>query len=223
MAWAGAGAGTLQTLLLTPVDLVKIHLQVKKEPVNYSRIATSKVAVSNALSAFRLSLLGTSGASGSFELSKWTATQSRGPLQVFRTILQKEGILGIYRGLGVTLLRDTPGHAAYFAIYEYSRETIHPGCRTHGNEGLGTMLLSGGLAGSLSWLVCYPLDVIKSRLQAQSLDSVPRYKGIIDCCRKSVKEDGWKVLTRGLGVTVARAFLVNAAIFTSYESSLRLL
>lgn len=86
------------------------------------------------------------------------------------------------------------------------------------------MLVSGGLAGSLSWLCCYPLDVVKSRLQAQGAGGAPpQYHGIMDCIRTSARQEGNKVFWRGLGPSLARAFLVNGAIFSAYELSLRYL
>ena len=114
--------------------------------------------------------------------------------------------------------------AVYFGTYEYMRELLHPGCRTNGEESLSTMLVSGGLAGSLSWLCCYPLDVVKSRLQAQGAGGAPpQYKGIMDCIRTSARQEGRQVFWRGLGPSLARAFLVNGAIFSAYELSLRYL
>lgn len=100
------------------------------------------------------------------------------------------------------------------------REKLHPGCRKSGQETVTTMLVAGGLAGVASWVCCYPLDVVKTRLQAQSPDSI-RYSGIVDCIRKSVRDEGHGVLWRGLGTAVARAFVVNGAIFAAYEIALR--
>ena len=185
---AGIGTGALQSLLLSPVDLVKIRLQLQTNfpPVKY-----------------------------------------HGPVSMATSILKKEGIRGIYRGLCITVLRDAPAHGVYFWTYEYTREILHPGCRNTGEETLGTMLFAGGTAGVASWICCYPLDVIKSRLQAQSqmkTDFPPaKYEGIVDCFRKSVREEGYRVLWRGLGTAVTRAFVVNGAIFSAYELALRFL
>ncbi|KAL6539195.1 hypothetical protein OROGR_011844 [Orobanche gracilis] len=139
----------------------------------------------------------------------------------FQTIFKTEGLRGLYRGLTVTALRDAPAHGVYFWTYEYMREQFHPGCRINGQETFRTMLLAGGLAGVASWICCYPLDVIKTRIQGQSRSSVGKYDGIIDCFRRSVREEGYNVLWRGLGTAVARAFVVNGAIFTAYETALR--
>lgn len=184
VALGGTGTGALQSLLLSPVELIKIRLQLQKVD---------------------------------------QMTESRqGPVRLTKNILRKEGLRGLYRGLGVTVMRDGPSHGLYFWTYEYMREWLHPGCRKSGEESLNTMLVAGGLAGVASWISCYPFDVVKTRLQAQTPSSL-KYKGILDCFKKSVNEEGYSVLWRGLGTAVARAFLVNGAIFSAYEITLRLL
>ncbi|KAK1310101.1 Mitochondrial arginine transporter BAC2 [Acorus calamus] len=129
--------------------------------------------------------------------------QQRRSVSMARSILRREGLRRIYRGLSITMLRDAPAHGVYFLTYEYGREQFHPGYRTNGQESLGTMLVVRGMAGVASWVCCYPFDVIKSRLQAQTKprqgDPPPVYGGIMDCFRKSVHEEGYGVLLRGLG------------------------
>ncbi|GMP34842.1 hypothetical protein CsSME_00007546 [Camellia sinensis var. sinensis] len=190
VALGGVGTGAIQSLLLTPVELVKIRLQLQSTTNN------EKSQLANCL---------------------------RGPISVAKSIFQTEGLRGTYRGLTITMLRDAPAHGVYFWTYERMREQLHPGCRKSGQENFKTMLIAGGLAGVASWICCYPLDVIKTRLQAQSQSSSPKYTGIVDCFRKSVREEGYHVLWRGLGTAVARAFLVNGAIFTAYETAVRCL
>lgn len=189
VALGGVGTGALQSFMLTPVELIKIRLQ----------------------------LLNTS-----FPGSQ-SAGAHTGPISVAKSILKTEGLRGIYRGFTITALRDAPSHGFYFWTYEYMREQLHPGCRKSGQETLRTMLIAGGLAGVASWVCCYPLDVVKTRLQAQSPASPQKYDGIIDCLHQSVKQEGYSVLWRGLGTAVARAFVVNGAIFSAYEIALRCL
>lgn len=65
-----------------------------------------------------------------------------------------------------------------------------------------------------------PLDVIKSRIQADDLSN-PQYKGIVDCTVKSYKKDGLHVFRRGFIMCSFRSFPVNAATFLAYEWSLK--
>ncbi|XP_042496645.1 mitochondrial arginine transporter BAC2-like [Macadamia integrifolia] len=193
VALAGFGTGALQSLLLTPVELLKIRLQLQQ--------TTRKLH------------------------NHHSNDQQGSPVRMAKYIFGREGLKGLYRGLTITALRDAPAHGFYFWTYERTREQLHPGCRKSGQESLQTMLFAGGLAGVASWVCCYPLDVVKTRLQAQmqspSDHPPPKYLGIIDCFRKSVKEEGFGVLWRGLGTAIARAFVVNGAIFAAYEISLR--
>ncbi|PPD95641.1 hypothetical protein GOBAR_DD07340 [Gossypium barbadense] len=180
VAMAGVGTGAIQSLIVSPVELIKIRLQLSKK------------------------------------------TSPTGPIHVAKTILKTEGIRGLFRGLNITILRDAPAHGIYFWTYEYMREQLHPGCRKTGDESLKTMWISGGLAGVSSWIGCYPLDVVKTRLQAQSWTSSRKgYDGVIDCVEKSVKQEGHGVLWRGLRTTLARAFVVNGAIFAAYETAMK--
>lgn len=182
VAFGGFIAGAVQSTIISPVELVKIRLQLH---------------------------------------SKGHLTESpKCPSKVTKSTWKREGLRGIYRGFVITVLRDAPSHAVYFLTYEYSREQLHPGCRRSGQESLGTMLTAGGIAGVVSWIGSYPLDVIKTRLQAQTPSSM-RYKGMLDCIRKSIREEGHLVLWKGIGTTLGRAFIVNGAVFTAYEVAMR--
>lgn len=74
-------------------------------------------------------------------------------------------------------------------------------------------LMAGGLAGTFSWIVSFPVDVVKSRLQVDGIDGTTKYNGAIDCMRKSYREEGLKFFTRGLNSTLMRAFPMNAVCF----------
>jgi solute carrier family 25 carnitine/acylcarnitine transporter 20/29 len=61
-------------------------------------------------------------------------------------------------------------------------------------------LFTGGTDHSI-----YPIDVIKSKLQTDSLDPAQRrYKGMIDCARKVWAAQGVKGFTGGLVPTLIR-------------------
>lgn len=130
----------------------------------------------------------------------------RGPIHCLRHIYRSEGHRGVFNGLGITALREAPSYGVYFLTYELlTRNTQVKEISTF------HMLMAGGLAGTASWVLTYPVDVIKSRLQA---DSQARYSGALDCFRQSMKNEGYKWLFRGLNSTIIRAFPTNAATFT---------
>lgn len=100
---------------------------------------------------------------------------------------------------------------AYFASYELLCRAILP--EDAPNEPSPKLLFAGGLAGVVAWLVTYPFDVVKTRLQSIEQEVNPRYTSTVDCLRKIVRTEGWRVLFSGWGATAIRAFPTNAATF----------
>lgn len=139
---------------------------------------------------------------------------SRGPIQCLKNIYRQEGYRGVFKGLTITFLREGPSYGVYFVTYEMLT-------KTSSKQSISTphMLLAGGLAGTASWVISYPIDVIKSRIQAESSD---RYSGALDCLKKSVRAEGYRCLYRGLNSTILRAFPTNAATFAVVTWTFRL-
>ena len=159
------------------------------------------------------------------ELVKTRAQLTSTPvLNVWRNAIRTEGgIRAVYRGFGLTLARDCPAFATYFVSYEWllerlRRKTLTPNGIVLGDPSTIALLLAGGSAGALSWLVIYPLDVIKSRLQADL-----RYGSTKECIMDAIKNEGPKVLVRGWSPTMLRAFPSNAATFAVVSWTLYIL
>jgi solute carrier family 25 carnitine/acylcarnitine transporter 20/29 len=152
-----------------------------------------------------------------------------GPVECALGILKLEGIRGIYRGLVPTIVREIPGYAGQFFVYEAMKRVLTTGSLSHvDNSKLGgkEMMLAGGIAGIGAWVFCYPQDVIKSRLQAGTVQyRRHRYLpdgGFIDAGTRLIAEQGYKGLWRGFATCCARAFPANAAGFLGYEATLSL-
>ncbi|XP_047200915.1 mitochondrial basic amino acids transporter isoform X5 [Girardinichthys multiradiatus] len=128
-------------------------------------------------------------------------------------IYKKEGFKGINRGMVTTLLRETPGFGVYFLAYDALTRSL--GCEPEDPYMIPKLLFAGGMSGIASWLSTYPVDVIKSRLQADGVGGVNKYNSIMDCVKQSLQKEGYRVFTRGLTSTLLRAFPVNATTFAT--------
>jgi len=112
----------------------------------------------------------------------------------------------LYRGLSSTLIREIPGYGIYFSIYE--------GCKKNTiNYQLYHSFLYGGLSGSLSWVVIYPSDVIKTRMQTYGNE----YKNMRMCIKEIYREGGIRIFYRGISLAIMRAFILHAGVFSGYE------
>ncbi|XP_062502694.1 mitochondrial basic amino acids transporter-like isoform X2 [Corticium candelabrum] len=143
----------------------------------------------------------------------------RSPLDCIYKIYHREGIRrGVFRGQGITLLREVPSFGIYFVWYDIMSQFIANTFQPSNRFRAVSAIVSGGTTGMLCWLSTYPFDVVKSRIQADGIDGKhTRYNGIIDCFRKSYREEGLAVFGRGLLSCLIRAFPVNAATFLVVE------
>eukprot|EP00842_Homolaphlyctis_polyrhiza_P001980 jgi/Hompol1/2783/HPOL_006161-RA len=101
-----------------------------------------------------------------------------GPMDCVRKIYARQGIVGLYKGLGTTLIRETPSYGGwyifffsnpcaktYFAAYELMTRMILPK-DADPSQPSARLLFAGGMAGVVGWLSTYPVDVVKTRLQS---------------------------------------------------------
>jgi len=162
-----------------------------------------------------------SGVCSPMELAKTRVQVSGdniGPLQCLKNIYKYEGVKGVFRGLGITVAREVPAFGSYFLTYEMLTRT-----EDSTRASTATMLFAGGVAGCVSWVIVYPVDVIKSRMQVDGMSGTPKYKNSWDCVKKGIASEGYAFLGRGLMPTLVRAFPTNAACFTAVTWSMRLL
>jgi solute carrier family 25 carnitine/acylcarnitine transporter 20/29 len=68
------------------------------------------------------------------------------------------------------------------------------------------LLVSGGLAGCASWVLTYPIDVIKTKYQADNSYTTTR-----ECLRLTLKIEGHYGVWKGLSWALLRAFPCNSA------------
>jgi solute carrier family 25 carnitine/acylcarnitine transporter 20/29 len=83
-------------------------------------------------------------------------------------------------------------------------------------------MAAGVMAGFGLWGSMFPIDTIKSKIQADSL-SKPQFKGTIDCIQRSIAIEGYMGMWRGVTAALWRAIPVNAAIFLAVEGTRQLI
>ncbi|KAI5821299.1 mitochondrial carrier domain-containing protein [Pyronema omphalodes] len=128
---------------------------------------------------------------------------------VARQLYKTGGIQNVFRGAGATLARDGPGSAAYFATYEYLKRRLSP---EDGKLSLGAISFAGGAAGVSMWVLVFPVDTVKSRLQGAT-EATSVGKVIKDIYAKG----GIKGFFPGVGPAMLRSFPANAATFVGLE------
>ena len=148
------------------------------------------------------------------------STSFRGPLDCLRAVYRRGGLRACYKGFGVNALRDVNAASIYFLVYEwlYSQMMLRQLTDSHG---VIASFTAGGAAGVLSWFPIMPLDVVKSKMQADY--SRLKYSSVWHCVRQTYAVGGPSSFFAGVGATMIRAFLVNSVTFLVYSRTLDLL
>lgn len=188
---SGAVGGLAQSIIVSPMELVKLQMQLQGQGVKYKHIIRHTPD----------------------EMLRFN-----GSWDCFEKLFKTGGVRGIYRGFVATAAREGPGVAIYFVSYHTLCSKMAKSYDSVDQLGVFRLLLAGGCAGSLSWITTYPVDVVKSRFQA---DLNGKYTGLFDCARQAYSSKGMPVFFRGLSTALVRAFPVNAATLATFTLILR--
>ncbi|MEE6472351.1 hypothetical protein FKM82_009585 [Ascaphus truei] len=140
---------------------------------------------------------------------------------VVKSILRKEGPMGLYQGLSGTFLREVPGYFFFFGGYELSRSFFIGGGKTKDELGVIPLMISGGFGGICLWLVVFPVDCVKSRIQVLSMTG--KQAGFMRTFGNILRNEGVLALYSGLKPTLIRAFPANGSLFVAYEYSRKMM
>jgi len=78
-----------------------------------------------------------------------------------------------------------------------------------------TGIIAGGITGGIEICITYPTEYVKTQLQLD--EKVGKYKGIMDCAKQTVRQNGVTGLYRGLSVLVYGSIPKSAVRFGSFE------
>ncbi|EGR53092.1 uncharacterized protein TRIREDRAFT_74421 [Trichoderma reesei QM6a] len=138
----------------------------------------------------------------------------------FRTIYATEGVSGLYRGLGVSMIGVSHG-AVQFAVYEPAKRLYFARRKRMGTDN-GRMTTEATVAiSSVSKLVAgavtYPYQVLRSRLQVYHADE-KFGKGFRGVVRMTWQQEGIRGFYRGLIPGVVRVMPSTWVTFLVYEN-----
>ncbi|XP_034388680.1 solute carrier family 25 member 55a isoform X2 [Cyclopterus lumpus] len=187
---AGCGAGMCQVIVTTPMEMLKIQLQdagrlaQQQKPVMMS---PTKLVATN-------TVIRRSYNSGTVV----SAPRAVSATQIAKELVHKQGIQGLYKGLGATLMRDVPFSVIYFPLFANLNSLGKPSAEE--TSPVYWAFLSGCVAGSTAAVAVNPCDVVKTRLQ--SLNKGPTeetYNGVVDCVSKIMRKEGPSAFLKGAG------------------------
>ncbi|KXS16586.1 mitochondrial carrier [Gonapodya prolifera JEL478] len=193
---AGGAAGACEAMCMHPLDTIKVRMQLRRNVPARSR--------------------GAAGAAGA------APVKAPGFIQTGVGIVQKDGPLGLYRGLAAVVSGIVPKMAIRFFSFEAYKDLLGRDPVT-GKTGFWATFVSGLAAGvTESVLVVTPMDVLKIRVQAARASmtdpsEAAKYRNLFTAAYTIVKEEGPFALYKGVGFTALRQATNQAVNFTGYQ------
>ncbi|KAF7323876.1 hypothetical protein MKEN_00609000 [Mycena kentingensis (nom. inval.)] len=232
---AAAGAGFVTSFILTPIELIKCKMQVQL----MSSTTTARVPPIHILSKPVAELVKheTPTTFSLFDRSHslFGAPTHRAPglVEVTRSTIAAHGIKGLWLGHTGTLLRETGGTSAWFAVKEWVASQLlsrRLGPDYHKDKESALLPWESAVAGAVSGAACvlaiYPADTVKSAMQteeellsnrAQTAAQRTPPLSFYQTFRKMYRTHGVRGLYAGGGMTVARAVPSSGIVFLVYD------
>lgn len=139
-----------------------------------------------------------------------------GFIQNTLSCFKEEGIRGFFKGMSLPFYTISLINAASLVGNEFAKKLI--GNVEDKNLSVKNAYLCGYLSGYFTLVISTPVELVKCKLQIQTDSKVSAYyKGVLDCLRKIIKEDGLKGIYRGNIITLTRDSIGLGAQFGSYQ------
>lgn len=107
-------------------------------------------------------------------------------LRGFQYMLKEGGLVSLWRGNGMNVLKIAPETAIKFSAYEQIKRMIR-GHNENRNLRIYERFLAGSLAGATAQTAIYPMEVLKTRL---TLRKTGQFSGMADCAKQMLQKEG---------------------------------
>lgn len=144
--------------------------------------------------------------------------QYRNTVDALVTIARSEGVRGLYRGLGPTVMSNAPFSALYYMFYTRLQDHL----KTGPQPSTVVNFVSGTVAAVAATLITQPADVIRTRVQLGMTGQVAAAAGAarpnsIQLLRHIVAAQGMRGVLAGAAPRMVKRTLQTALVWTLYE------
>ncbi|KAL0380997.1 UNVERIFIED_CONTAM: Solute carrier family 25 member 44 [Sesamum angustifolium] len=142
-----------------------------------------------------------------------------GGLDVVRQIIKADGVRGLYRGFGLSVITYSPTSAVWWASYGASQRFIwrllDDGIAAPSEEKIMAVQAAGGIfAAATASCITTPMDTIKTRLQVMGHAKRLSTRQVV---KSLIADDGWTGFYRGLGPRFFSMSAWGTSMILAYE------
>ncbi|MCO5574171.1 hypothetical protein L7F22_027953 [Adiantum nelumboides] len=140
-------------------------------------------------------------------------------IKLSKDIWQQEGPRAFYRGLLPSLIGMIPYAGIDLAAYETLKNMSRQWLPEKHEPGPLVQLCCGMVSGALGATCVYPLQLVRTRLQAQQMNSATRYKGMVDVFKRTFREEGLRAFYKGLLPNLLKVVPAASITYIAYEKA----
>ncbi|KAJ0603593.1 putative mitochondrial carrier protein [Helianthus annuus] len=129
-----------------------------------------------------------------------------------------EGPRAFYKGMVPSLLGIIPYAGIDLAVYETLKEMSKTYGFVDSEPGPIAQLSCGTVAGALGAACVYPLQVVRTRMQAHQAKEAARYNGMADVFIKTYQKEGARGFYKGLFPNLLKVIPAASITYISYEA-----
>ncbi|KAH0590662.1 Solute carrier family 25 member 40 [Termitomyces sp. J132] len=221
---AAATGSTVTALTMTPFDVVKTRLQTQPiEPkVLFPRPPSNTCCqpTKGALCVRNMSYLARSISREVvcvWDHGMFRTERVNGFADAVRHVWRVEGIRGLWKGAGTSLLIGVPSSTSYILTYDHLLNVVLPPILPHEPT---NPLFAGIIARSAITSIASPLELIRTNLQSTPLSPQNPHtlRSVLTSVRALVNNRGLLSLWQGLGPTLWRDVPFSGIYWASYEA-----
>jgi len=197
---ASSSGAVITSLIMTPFDVVKTRLQAQHKEFMRHKCYLYCNGLMEHVCYLRQG-----------EKHWWSRPgRYKGTLDAFVKISAQEGVASLWSGLPPTLIMAVPATALYFTSYDVLKQKLMDTKYFSLTE---ATLISGAFARTLTVTLISPLELIRTKVQAENL----QYTQVLRAVKDLMKVQGARALYIGLYSTLLRDVPFSCLYWSSYE------
>ncbi|KAJ7103468.1 mitochondrial carrier domain-containing protein [Mycena belliarum] len=220
--FVGAATGSAMTALtMTPFDVVKTRLQTQPAPVR-SRPSPAVCCQPPNVQCIRTMSSLARPLAAEHLVCVWDhgllkAEPVTGFSDAVRHVWRAEGVRGLWKGAGTTLVIGVPSATSYMLTYDHLLNNVLPPLL----PAPVVPLTAGILARSSITAIVSPLELVRTNLQSTPAHPANpnTLRSVLTSVRGLVRDNGVRFLWRGLGPTLWRDVPFSGLYWAGYETT----
>jgi len=218
----------LTALTMTPFDVVKTRLQTQPPKVRPMFVRPppntccqpSHIPCVRNMSSLASPALSRPDVVCVWDHGVWRQERVNGFYDAIKHVVRAEGIRGLWKGAGTSLIIGVPSSTLYMLTYDYLLHTTFPSVISPAIA----PLLAGISARTMITSIGSPLELIRTNLQSTPLspDKPHTLRSVLSSVGSLARSQGSLYLWRGLGPTLWRDVPFSGLYWANYEALKRI-